>query len=204
MKRIEIAVLIGIIFTVCVSSFTAFAREWDETRGEIIRLHVIPNSNEESDQQLKLSVRDAVLNSTMEVFTTHGSKQEIKTLAAENIVNIERIAQDEVYRLGYDYTVQADIVNMFFGTRVYGGFTLPAGHYDAIRVTIGKGQGENWWCVMFPPMCIPAATPESGEISERITSLNEEPRYKAGFALVEFMETIRSTIGRSSEKINEK
>lgn len=184
--------LIGIVVAVAVSSFTAFAGQCEDVRGQVVRLHILANSNSDEDQALKLAVRDAVLRDTAHIFTLSAGKAQIEALALDSMDEIEDIARREIQRLGYDYPVKAQIVNMFFDTRTYGDATLPAGCYDAVRLTIGTGQGNNWWCVMFPPMCIPAATGDEGRDLERqIEALGRRPEYEPRFAVVELVENIR-------------
>ncbi len=200
MKRIDIAILLGIIGAILLSSFTAFAGQCQDVREEVVRIHVLANSDSKEDQELKLAVRDAVLVGTEEIFTLSGTKQQVEVLALNNLEGIRQLALEEIHRQGYDYSVDVRMVNMFFDTRTYGEVTLPAGYYDAVRVIIGEGKGANWWCVMFPPMCIPAATPNDGqELSQQITQLGQTPQYKAKFAVVELVEGIKDKLDAKQE-----
>ena len=192
LQRFEFAILIGIIFAVAMSSFGAFAGESARIREEVFRLHIVANSDSECDQALKLAVRDAVLSQRPELFAVGATLDEARELAALQLHEIEGIARAEVVRRGYDHPVRAEIVNMHFATRQYEGFILPAGRYDAIRLTIGQGAGENWWCIMFPPMCIPAASQDTHPVEEQIVQLGQAPRYRAGFAVVEIWEGLRN------------
>ena len=192
LNRFELAILVGIVFGVSLSSFGAFAGESARIREEVLRLHIVPNSDSESDQVLKLAVRDAVLNELPELFAGSSTRDEARKLAALQLPEIEEIAAIEVVRRGYGYPVRAEIVNMHFATRQYEGFILPAGRYDAIRLTIGEGQGKNWWCIMFPPMCIPAASQEPHPLEEQLAQLGQSPRYRPGFAVVELVEGLRN------------
>jgi len=194
LKRFELAILIGIIFAVTMSSFGAFAGESAAVRQEVFRLHIVANSDSDADQNLKLAVRDAVLGERPELFAGGVTKAEARELAASQLSEIERAARAEIVRRGYDYPVRAEVVNMHFATRQYEGFILPAGRYDAIRLTIGEGKGENWWCIMFPPMCIPAASEETHPLEEQLAALGQSPRYRPGFAVVEVVEGLRSRI----------
>lgn len=134
---------------------------------EVLRLHVIADSNTATDQALKLKVRNRILKETgvffCDVPNRAAAMQEIK----KHISDIEKAAQDEVRRNGYTYPVRAEIGQFPFPTKTYGSVVLPAGTYDAVRVKIGSGQGENWWCVMFPPLCfvngVTELPPESAE-----------------------------------------
>jgi len=196
MKRFEVAILCGIVLAIIISSFTAFAGQCEEVRGEVVRLHILANSNSDEDQALKLAVRDAVLEGTSGIFTLSVDKEQIEQLTFENLPLIEEIAASEIRRCGYEYPVTAEVVNMYFETRTYENATLPAGYYDAVRITIGSGAGQNWWCVMFPPMCIPAATGAEGtELEEQIASLGQQPQYEPKFAVVELVESLKDRFG---------
>lgn len=202
MKRIELATLIGILIAVAITSFTAFAGECEAVRGQVLRLHILANSDSEADQALKLAVRDAVLAGTREQFSTATGKLQIEAEAAGTLPLVEALAAAALARQGCDYGVRAEIVNMYFETRTYDGVTLPAGHYDAVRVTIGEGNGKNWWCVMFPPMCIPAAAGDDGAaLEEQIIQLGRRPHYEPKFAVVELVESIKEHFipGRSQK-----
>ena len=194
LRRFDFAILIGIIFAIAVSSFGAFAGESARIREEVLRLHIIASSDSESDQELKLAVRDAVLSERPELFAGGATKAEARELALVHLPEIERIAADKIVRRGYGYPVRAEVVNMHFATRQYEGFILPAGRYDAIRITIGRGEGQNWWCIMFPPMCIPAASPSGHQLEEQLAYLGQTPRYRVGFAVVELVENLRDRI----------
>jgi stage II sporulation protein R len=158
--KIEKAILCGFIIVVIAtfsSGFSAFANSCDEIRGKVFRLHILANSDSSEDQALKLKVRDRILSASSEIFTSSGDKAQALLVVKNNLDKIESIAQDEVNKQGYIYPVKATVVNMYFTTRTYGSVTLPAGDYDALRITIGKAEGHNWWCVLFPPLCLPSA-----------------------------------------------
>jgi len=190
LKRIDFAILIGIIAGIMLSSFGAFAGESAMIREQVFRLHVIAGSDSEADQALKLAVRDAVLEGRPEIFTNSQSKPEPEELA-KHLEEIESIARNEILARGYYCEVSAEVVNMYFATRRYEGFILPAGRYDAVRITIGEGKGENWWCIMFPPMCIPAAQPSTSPLEDQLTRLGQTPQYRPKFAIVELFESLR-------------
>jgi len=201
MKRIELAALIGMIVAVLLSAFTAFAGDCADVRQQVLRLHVMANSNSNEDQALKLAVRDAVLEGTARLFSDAHDKSQIEENAAGHLSEIQALAQAEILRQGYDYPVEAQLVNMFFDTRAYGELTLPAGYYDAVRITIGSGEGKNWWCMMFPPMCIPAASPgDGGPLEEQIRELEQHPQYEPKFAVVELLETVSQKWGHRGER----
>ena len=153
MKKIEISVLIGLVMTILIGSITTFATDCSQIREDVLRLHILANSDTDEDQALKLKVRDRILNESGELFENPATLEEAKSSAADHIEEIRQIAQDEVYASGYPYQVNAEIVNMYFTTRQYETFTLPAGMYDAVQITIGEAKGHNWWCVLYPGLC---------------------------------------------------
>ncbi len=194
MKKFELSLLIGLIITIIFTSFTTFGKESVQIRESVLRLHILANSDSEQDQDLKLKVRDRILSSADELFYNVDSKENAVDAAIAKSSWIEAIAQDEVIQNGYDYDVSVEICEMYFDTRYYKDLTMPAGRYDALRITIGEAEGENWWCVMYPPLCLPLATePQSidDELTEQQQEIVEgEVTYTAQFAFVEFFESI--------------
>ncbi len=120
---------------------------------KIIRLHIIANSDTLQDQELKLKVRNNILNNFNKRFSNITSKKDSEALILRNLNEIREIAQRTVYEEGYFYNVEVYYGNYKFPIREYDNFTLPSGYYDAVRVEIGEAKGQNWWCVMFPPLC---------------------------------------------------
>lgn len=119
----------------------------------LIRLHVIANSDDPADQALKRDVRDAIMAAMGPVFGQASSIDEARDLVRENLGRLQDITRDRIRAFGVDYDVQVELGRFPFPTRSYGNFALPAGEYEALRVVIGRGEGRNWWCVLFPPLC---------------------------------------------------
>ena len=119
----------------------------------VFRLHVLANSNSEEDQNLKLKVRDSLLNYMNGLCSNCSTKQEAISIANEHKDDFQKIAEQTIKENGYDYTAKININNFYFPTKNYGDISLPAGYYDALRVEIGEAKGRNWWCVMFPSLC---------------------------------------------------
>lgn len=160
-KKLEKAIIFGLVLTVSVafiSQFSQFSAQCDDIRSKVLRLHILANSDSSEDQALKIKVRDRILTASSELFKKSADKEEAEKNVRENLDKIKKVAEDEVKREGFDYAVNAELVNMYFTTRTYDNVTLPAGNYDAVRITIGKAAGHNWWCVLFPSLCIPAAS----------------------------------------------
>lgn len=119
----------------------------------VFRLHVIANSDSKEDQDLKLKVRDSLINYMNTIVTENMSKNDIINISQEHLDNFRQIAKKTIINNGYNYDVNIEIGNYYFPTKSYGDISFPCGKYDALRVKIGEAQGQNWWCVMFPPLC---------------------------------------------------
>ena len=188
------ALICGFIFSV-LFSFTGFVNRCDCISSKIFRLHIIANSDSKEDQDLKLKVRDRVLKDFGEYFNGLNDLSLAKKLTQENIEKIKHSAKEEIISNGYNYNVDAYVTNMYFNNRKYDDFTIPAGKYDTLRITIGQAQGKNWWCVMFPPMCLPAASAKD-ELEEVLNSaemdlVKSESKYEIKFKAVEFVVEIK-------------
>ena len=119
----------------------------------VFRLHVLANSDSKEDQELKLKVRDNLLNYMNEICSNCSTKEEAMKIANENKDKFQEITENTIKENGFNYSVKININNFYFPTKSYGDISLPAGYYDALRVEIGEAKGQNWWCVMFPSLC---------------------------------------------------
>lgn len=194
--KVLAAMIIGIVCTIIISQTSAFANDVKDIRQSVLRLHIIANSDTNNDQELKFAVRDKVLSLESSLFNKAKSIDEVKTTAKNKIDEIRQTAQQEVYLKGYAYEVKAEVCDMYFTTREYDNFTLPAGNYTAVRIIIGKGEGKNWWCVLYPPLCLPAAE-DNTKLSDVFTNSEEKivensDEYEYGFAAVELIENIKN------------
>lgn len=193
-KSVCIAFVLAVIY-----SLIPFQAQCENISNDVFRLHILANSDSEYDQSVKLKVRDRVLEYTRELFDSAGSKKEAEELIAENLSEIESVAEAELKSLGCDHTVTAEIKNMYFTTRHYEAFTLPSGIYDALRITIGSGKGHNWWCVMYPSICVSAAAEQDERAKQALDTeeyeivKNEKFTYK--FKVIELFEKLRSYFG---------
>lgn len=194
---VELALLIGLAAALLVG---AKALQTQEVMAEkVVRLHVLANSDSEEDQALKLRVRDKVLARATELLEASADRREAEGLLRGDLLEIERIAAEEITAAGYDYSVTAELTNTDFPTKEYDGFSLPAGNYLALRVVIGEGKGQNWWCVVFPPLCtaaasdVPASALAAGFSEEEIALITEENEgYVLKFKAVEWWEALRA------------
>lgn len=120
---------------------------------KVLRFHVLANSDSSEDQKLKLKVRDAIGSYMQTQMTEYASKEACEAFVQEQITEIEQVAEQVVADAGFTYAVHAQLEQCEFPVKSYGVYTFPSGMYDALKVTIGEGGGENWWCVMYPNMC---------------------------------------------------
>ena len=192
--------IVGLILAVVLSSVTSFASVCRQVRGDTLRLHVLANSDSEEDQALKLYVRDCILQETGTLFTTTGGKAAAEQAVDRHLEEIAHIAQEAVREKGYDYPVSVYRTNMYFATTSYENATMPAGRYDALRVEIGSAAGHNWWCVLYPPLCLPAAQQEAIEAFTGEEQQVVEGGYEVRFALVELLESARERWNKENEK----
>ena len=196
LKFFEIALLIGL--AVFLTSGALALRTQDELADKVVRLHVLANSDSEEDQALKLRVRDAVLEQATAILEQSADRREAESRLRGQLLELERIAAKEIAEEGYDYPVTVNLENTDFPTKEYDGFTLPAGEYLALRVIIGEGQGRNWWCVVFPPLCtaasadVPASALAAGFSEEEVRLITEDNQgYVLKFKAVEWWETLK-------------
>ena len=176
-------------------SMTGFCSVCENLQNDVFRLHIIANSDSEQDQSLKLKIRDGILEYTSKLFAECKDRDEAIIAAKENLEDIKRFSQDMVYTYGYGYKVDAYITEMDFDTRIYEDFTMPAGKYQALRIVIGNGNGHNWWCMLYPALCIPSAQQNKPELSldeNEIDVISNSDKYEVKFRLVEIFEAIRS------------
>lgn len=194
MKKLFTLTLSVICAAMCVLSYAS--ETGARLSRDIVRLHIIANSDSAEDQALKLRIRDRLLSATSAAAT--------KADAAAMTEEYENIAREEIAAAGFDYGVKAEYGRFRFPTKDYGGLTYPAGEYDAIRIVIGEGAGKNWWCVLFPPLCYVKGsvdTTAAGEMLKETLSPEDYELITSGrtgrvpvkikFKLVEFVNSLK-------------
>ena len=189
----NIALCCGLISAIMLS-MVGFSNSCDEMYNNIVRIRILANSDSSDDQQLKINIRDAVLNESKHIFSEIDTYDEAIAVTEDNLDALLECAQNKVMELGYDYPVGVSLRDEYFDTRVYDEFTLPAGTYKTVVFTIGEGKGENWWCVIFPQVCV-------GSCSSRLTdaisddsskyAYNSE-NYQVKFKTVEIYQKVKN------------
>lgn len=194
-KPWEKALALGLIVTVALSCIS-FSADCENIREDVLRLHILANSDSSEDQKLKIAVRDEILKISGDIFDDCKSLVDAQNAAKQKMPQIIKTAQDTVKSYGYDYTVSASLEKSYFDTRHYDDYTLPAGVYNAVRVIIGSGNGHNWWCVMYPSLCLPAACDNyDTALDENERDIVENyPKYEIKFKSVEIFEWLKSML----------
>ena len=152
LKRWEMALMLGLLCALVGGSW--LGQEQHELADSVIRFHVIANSDSAQDQALKLAVRDRVLEEAQAVYPSNATLESARSALESSLTQLADAGRQVVEEQGYDYPVSAQLTQCWFPTKEYDGFALPAGNYTALRVVIGEGEGQNWWCVAFPPLCL--------------------------------------------------
>lgn len=187
--------LLALTLTVLLT-LTGFDAHCDTIRTHVLRLHILANSDSDADQAMKLALRDRLLSECGDLFAETADYDAALAQAQENLPALEAAARRELAELGCALPVTVRLAPADFDTRRYGDVTLPAGRYTALQVTIGKGEGHNWWCVCYPNLCIPAASQTkdvgralSGEDADIVT---QSDRYILRFKIVEWYQALKA------------
>lgn len=171
-----------LIIYVCISAVSYTHAVTTDIADSVFRLHVIANSNSDEDQNLKYIVRDKVIEYMSSISQNASSKEEVIKIAKANLDKIQAIAAQTIRDNGYTYSVNVEVGNFSFPSKRYGDITLPPGYYDALRIKIGEAEGQNWWCVMFPPLCFVDVT--SGVVPDESKEIMKQNLSKEEFDLI--------------------
>ncbi|MBQ8140509.1 MAG: stage II sporulation protein R [Clostridia bacterium] len=176
-----------------------------EIYDSVVRLHVLANSDTEEDQALKLKVRDKVLEKSAEILSGCASRDEAIALISQNISLLENAAAEAIEAEGCDYPVRIELGEEEYPTKNYEQFCFPSGSYVSLRVLIGNAEGQNWWCVLFPPLCLSAATDKKDtedafisvgltEEQYKIITETDDTKYEVRFKILESIEEAKNSI----------
>ena len=194
-RMIEISVALGLVLTL-LFSVVSFGMTCNSIRSEVVRLHILANSDSDIDQNVKLIVRDKLLQSGNELFSGNMAVETAYGILSDNKDAVEAYINNILIEEGFNYTSDVNLVKEYYPTRSYENFTLPAGEYLSLKIILGNGEGHNWWCVMFPPLCLPAAS-QNTDINavfndECVEIIKYSDKYEIRFKIVEIFERIRS------------
>ena len=183
-SKVKMVIILTFLFfiytTICAISYADFIST--DIADSVFRLHVVANSDSTADQNLKYTVRDKLLEYMNKLCADCANKEEAIAIAKQNIDEFKQIALDTINNEGFNYSVNISIGNFEFPTKHYGDISFPAGYYDALKVEIGEARGQNWWCVMFPPLCFTDIT--SGVVPEESKEDLEENLTDEEFSIV--------------------
>lgn len=194
MKKFMLFVPIFFVALALIVTTTPLITMSEDISTKVLRMHILANSDSLEDQELKLKVRDKVLELSNEIYLDCNSVDEAIEATKESIDDITTAVQKTIAFYGYCYKADVNIVKEYFSTRKYENLTLPAGEYYSVKITIGEGMGHNWWCVMYPSVCI------SGCIDDFDSELNDDEKkfitdkYIVKFKVVEIYESIKSAV----------
>lgn len=202
--KIKNNIIIGIIIgalTLGIFHISSFALHCTEIRSDVIRLHVLANSDSDEDQALKLKVRDAVLEASDALIDDSLTIENAKEKIIPQLDKLRQAAIDCINQNGYSYDADIRLCYEYFDTRTYSdSITLPAGKYLALKLLIGEGKGKNWWCVIYPSLCLPAASEDATTTVFNFFSKDESEiivnnkKYKAKLKIVEYIEKIKNNV----------
>ena len=186
--------LIFAFISLLLVSMVGFSNSCEEMYENIIRIRIIPNSDSAEDQELKLQIRDSILSASEKLFSDVKTMEDALVVTNESLAHFKQIAQNVISVNGYDYNLSVELREEFFDTRVYDDFTLPAGVYETAVFTVGEGKGKNWWCVVFPQVCVGTC---SGKLTDSVSAATAElayshQKYVIKFKTVEIFEKIKN------------
>ena len=191
MKKLFTSIIFAFV-VVSLYTFLPFEQECRTINNEVLRIHILADSDSEADQKLKLKVRDEILRFTDGLYYDVNSKEEAIKITNEHIDEIVSTAENTLRANGCQKEVKAQVLDMNFNTRYYEDITMPSGKYTALRVTIGSGEGKNWWCVMYPSLCLYSAT-DSKSLEDELTDkqyevITQKPKYEFKFKVLEYFD----------------
>ncbi len=160
---------------------------------KVFRLHILANSDSTYDQNLKLGLKNYILENTSDLFIGQNLEENID-IAKESLEELYRLSKEYLESQGSNYDVKTEVVKEFFETRVYDDFTLPAGVYNSLKITIGEGKGHNWWCIIFPSVCLSACSESMSDYLSEDEMELVNSGYTAKFKVVEVYEKIKSKL----------
>lgn len=195
LRALELAVLLAFLLTIC-AQMLPFCRGCRDLYQNMLRLHVIASSDSAEDQRLKLLVRDTVLREGAAIFDGSADVRTAKEKLEPHFAQLERAAESALRENGCSDRVRISLEKTYFDTRTYGDLTVPAGTYEAVCVRIGSAQGHNWWCVMYPPLCLPAATvrTDAAFSADGRAVLGKSPKYDVRFKVVELYQSAKAKL----------
>ena len=194
-KKLFVFLPLLLIFTLLFGSLSYTNDTSNDISTKVLRMHVLANSNSIEDQKLKIAVKNNILKSTQELFTDCDNLEESIEIAQSNTELIKASAQEVIKKYNKNYDLKVYVDNEFFDVREYKDFTLPSGNYNTVKIVIGEGKGKNWWCVMYPAVCISACSDDFDKaLTKEEKKLITSKKYIPKFKILEIINKIKNKI----------
>ena len=194
-KKLFVFLPLLLVFTLLFGSLSYTNDASNDISTKVLRMHVLANSNSINDQRLKIAVKNNILKSTQELFTDCDNLEESIEIAQSNTELIKASAQEVIKQYNKNYDVKVYVDNEFFDVREYKDFTLPSGNYNTVKIVIGEGKGKNWWCVMYPAVCISACSDDFDKaLTKEEKKLITSKKYIPKFKILEIINKIKNKI----------
>ncbi len=191
MKKM-IKIITILLITVFALELWSLWQDKKALREDLLRLHVVANSDSQQDQEIKHQLKDAVIAYLQPIMDRFSDKEQATAYLKEHLIDLQELSNQVLEKLGTAHRAVVSLMPESFDTRVYDTFTLPAGVYDALRIEIGDADGKNWWCVVFPSLCVPAtskdfqATAVSSGFSKPLTNtISNSGSYRVRFFILD-------------------
>lgn len=195
LKKSRIFISLFAVLLIVVSISKPIIDRSESISTKVFRLHILANSDSDFDQELKLSVKDAILENSAKLFQSSSTLSQAIESAQSNIDTFRNIAKSVIEENGYTYNVDVTIDKEYFDTRYYDSFIMPAGMYNTLKIVIGEGKGHNWWCVMYPSVCISGCIDDfDKELSAQEKELLTSNKFIPKFKIIELYESIKNKI----------
>lgn len=194
-KKLFVFLPLLLVFTLLFGSLSSTNNASNDISTKVLRMHVLANSNSIEDQKLKIAVKNSILKATQELFSNSNSLDESINITKNNTALIKSSAEEVIKKYNKSYDVKVYVDNEFFDVREYKDFTLPSGNYNTVKVVIGEGKGKNWWCVMYPAVCISACSDDFDKaLTKEEKKLITSKKYIPKFKMLEIINKIKNKI----------
>ena len=197
MKKSEISILAGLVLALFISFFADTVSRADSIRAGTLRLHVIANSDSRADQRIKMQVKDTVSRLRNDICAGARDYRQAVDKTRDNLDLLQQRANRKLGQLGADYTASCSVENFYFDTTEYENFTMPRGEYKALTVRLGRAEGKNWWCVVYPGLCASASAKYEDEADNTFV---ETDNFRIKFKAVEIYQDFISLFDEKAEK----
>ena len=201
MKKSEISIIVGLFIALAITFFTDTNFQADSIRKQTLRLHIIANDDSAHSQMVKNQVKDVISNTAESLYCRAGTYEDALHITQENLEYLKQITDNTLHNLGIGYTSQCSIEQFYFNTSQCADFTMPRGKYTALTIRLGEANGKNWWCVVYPSLCISA----SGEYEDDVSNtFIETENFRLKFKTVELWQKFIKYVSKDGTEIYDK